>query len=69
MEDYDYVNLESKDSVERKHAEIREALPADLRKSFDVLVHEAEKIAISNDKRLDDSLDSSDLQVDTQYSP
>uniref|UniRef100_A0A1B6IBK6 Breast cancer anti-estrogen resistance protein 1 n=1 Tax=Homalodisca liturata TaxID=320908 RepID=A0A1B6IBK6_9HEMI len=68
MEDYDYVNLESKESVARQHAEIREALPAELRKSYDALVHEAEKMAITNDKKLDEGMDPSDIQVLSFYS-
>lgn len=63
MEDYDYVNLESKESVAQQHAEIREALPTELRKSYDALVHAAENMAITNDKKLDSGLDPTDLQV------
>lgn len=63
MEDYDYVNLESKESVAQQHAEIREALPSELRKSYDALVHAAENMAITNDKKLDSGLDPTDLQV------
>ncbi|XP_054286391.1 breast cancer anti-estrogen resistance protein 1 isoform X2 [Macrosteles quadrilineatus] len=67
MEDYDYVNLESKDAVARQNAEIREALPVELRKSYDAIVQEAEKMAIS-DKKLDDGIDPSDMQVLAFYS-
>lgn len=64
MEDYDYVNLESRESVARQHAEIREALPAELRKSYDVLVREAESAAVTNnDKKPEDTLDPNDMQV------
>ncbi|XP_046395950.1 breast cancer anti-estrogen resistance protein 1 isoform X2 [Ischnura elegans] len=46
LEDYDYVNLESKESVAKQNAEIREALPDALRKSYDLLVREAEEAAV-----------------------
>ncbi|XP_071451243.1 breast cancer anti-estrogen resistance protein 1 [Hetaerina americana] len=46
LEDYDYVNLESKESVARQNAEIRESLPDALRKSYDLLVREAEEAAV-----------------------
>lgn len=57
------MNLESKESVAQQHAEIREALPTELRKSYDALVHAAENMAITNDKKLDSGLDPTDLQV------
>lgn len=60
LDDYDYVNLESKDSVARQHAEISESLPPELRKSYDALVREAEAVAISNS---DPKADDSDRQV------
>lgn len=63
MEDYDYVNLESKEAVNKQNAEIREALPTQLRKSYDTLIQEAERLAVSNDKKLDPSVDPSDMQV------
>lgn len=40
MEDYDYVNLESKEVVAKQHDEIIHALPTELRKSYDQLVKE-----------------------------
>lgn len=46
LEDYDYVNLESRESVARQDAEILDALPAELRKSYDALVKEAESAAV-----------------------
>lgn len=68
MEDYDYVNLESRESVARQHQEIREALPAELRKSYDALVQEAESAAVANnDKKLEDTLDHNDRQVLSFY--
>lgn len=68
MEDYDYVNLESRESVARQHQEIREALPAELRKSYDALVQEAESAAVANnDKKPEDTLDHNDRQVLSFY--
>ncbi|XP_049861050.1 breast cancer anti-estrogen resistance protein 1 isoform X2 [Schistocerca gregaria] len=46
LEDYDYVNLESRESVARQDAEILDSLPAELRKSYDALVKEAESAAV-----------------------
>uniref|UniRef100_A0A1B6D307 Breast cancer anti-estrogen resistance protein 1 n=1 Tax=Clastoptera arizonana TaxID=38151 RepID=A0A1B6D307_9HEMI len=64
MEDYDYVNLESKESVAKENAEIREALPVELRKSYDALLKEAESAALgNNDKKPEDLLNNNDIQV------
>ncbi|XP_037869765.2 breast cancer anti-estrogen resistance protein 1 isoform X1 [Bombyx mori] len=41
-EEYDYVRLESRTAVGRKHAEIRAALPDKLQASFDALVRDAD---------------------------
>ncbi|CAG9793949.1 unnamed protein product [Diatraea saccharalis] len=41
-EEYDYVRLESRSAVGRRHAEIRAALPDKLRASFDALVRDAD---------------------------
>lgn len=41
-EEYDYVRLESRTVVDRRHAEIRAALPDKLRASFDALVRDAD---------------------------
>ncbi|XP_022186741.1 breast cancer anti-estrogen resistance protein 1 [Nilaparvata lugens] len=60
LDDYDYVNLESKDSVAKQHAEISESLPPELSKSYDALVREAEAVAISNSHP---KADDSDRQV------
>lgn len=60
LEDYDYVNLESKEAVAKKHAEIRDALPKELKKGYDNLLKNAENAAIVNDKT---TLDPEDKQV------
>lgn len=69
LEDYDYVNLESRESVAQQHAEIRDALPAELRKSYDVLVKEAESAAVISEPKAasGDELDPNDRQVLTFY--
>ncbi|XP_021937825.1 breast cancer anti-estrogen resistance protein 1 isoform X1 [Zootermopsis nevadensis] len=70
LEDYDYVNLESRESVAQQHAEIRDALPAELRKSYDVLVKEAESAAVISEPKAasgDGELDPNDRQVLTFY--
>ena len=41
-DDYDYVSLESKESSAKKNAEIRDALPKDLKKNFENVVRNAE---------------------------
>ncbi|KAK7873297.1 hypothetical protein R5R35_011359 [Gryllus longicercus] len=65
LEDYDYVNLESRETVAKQHAEILDALPAELRKSYDALVKEAESAAVMNEPKSSDGgeLDPNDRQV------
>lgn len=60
IEDYDYVNLESKEAVAKKHAEIRDALPTELKKGYDNLIKNAESAAI-NEKA--NELNADDKQV------
>lgn len=50
IEDYDYVNLESKESVEKENEEIKAALPKELRKSFENILKESQ-IPVDNDPR------------------
>ncbi|XP_076370867.1 LOW QUALITY PROTEIN: breast cancer anti-estrogen resistance protein 1-like [Tachypleus tridentatus] len=42
MNDYDYVSLESKETVKKENDEIKAALPSELRKSFENLVKQSE---------------------------
>lgn len=42
MEEYDYVKLESRTSVDKKRSEIRDELPVDLKKSFDKVIRDAD---------------------------
>lgn len=61
MEDYDYVNLESKEAVAKKHAEIRDALPNELKKGYDNLVKNVDYAALGSEKA--DILGPDDKQV------
>lgn len=47
LEDYDYVSLESKEQSAKMNAELRDALPQDLRTNFDSVMQSAESAAIS----------------------
>lgn len=46
LEDYDYVSLESKEQSAKMNAELRDALPQDLRTNFDSAMQSAESSAI-----------------------
>lgn len=66
--DYDYVNLESKASVERENEEIKAALPAELGHSFDKLLQQSQLIVegmVQDPPRLSSlsGLDQNDLQI------
>ncbi|XP_063920655.1 breast cancer anti-estrogen resistance protein 1 isoform X2 [Zophobas morio] len=61
LEDYDYVSLDSKEAISKKHAEIREALPKELKKSYDNLVKHADDVAFDAEHK--NSLDSDDKQL------
>lgn len=63
IEDYDYVNLESKEAVAKKHAEIRDALPTELKKGYDNCIKNAESAAINDSKTVDNAMDADDKQV------
>lgn len=61
IEDYDYVSLESNEAVAKKHAEIRDALPTELKKGYDNLIKNAETAAIN--EKASNELNSDDKQV------
>lgn len=63
-EDTDYVCLESEEQFAKKNAEIRNALPKDLKKNFDNVVRSAE-MASMND--LNEPLDPNDKSVLVYY--
>lgn len=67
IEDYDYVNLESREAVAKKHAEIRDALPTELKKGYDNCIKNAESAAINDSKNAENTLDADDKQVLTFY--
>lgn len=52
LEDYDYINLDSKEAVSKNHAEIRDALPKELKKGYDNLIKHADDIAFDDTKTL-----------------
>lgn len=52
LDDYDYVNLEARESLEREHEEIKKELPAQLRKSFDNLVKQSQVIVDSDHEKV-----------------
>ncbi|XP_071553026.1 breast cancer anti-estrogen resistance protein 1-like isoform X2 [Panulirus ornatus] len=51
LEDYDYVNLETRESMEREHEDIKKELPAQLRKSYDNLVKQSQLIVDSDHEK------------------
>lgn len=65
LEDYDYVSLESKEQSAKINAELRDALPHDLRTNFDSAMHSAEMAAISNTDKTE--LNSNDKSLLTYY--
>ncbi len=60
-EDYDYVSLESKEASAKKNAEIRDALPKDLKKNFENVVRNAESAACTEATEVLDPNDKSVL--------
>ena len=64
LEDYDYVNLESKDMVAKKHAEIRDSLPQQLRKGYDALIKNVHDTTLNNEKSV---LDHDEKQILTFF--
>uniref|UniRef100_A0A182JZI6 Uncharacterized protein n=1 Tax=Anopheles christyi TaxID=43041 RepID=A0A182JZI6_9DIPT len=67
-EDYDYVSLESKEASARTNAEIRDALPNDLKKNFENVVRNAaDAAAASVTERPEAALDPNDKSVLVYY--
>lgn len=64
LEDYDYVSLESKEQSAKTNAELRDALPQDLRTKFDSAMQSAETAAISAEKT---ELNPNDKSLLTYY--
>lgn len=65
LEDYDYVSLESKEQSAKTNAELRDALPHDLRTNFDSAMQSAESAAISNNDKTE--LNPNDKSLLTYY--
>uniref|UniRef100_A0A182MVL6 CAS family C-terminal domain-containing protein n=1 Tax=Anopheles culicifacies TaxID=139723 RepID=A0A182MVL6_9DIPT len=67
-EDYDYVSLESKEASARTNAEIRDALPNDLKKNFENVVRNAADAAAATvSERPVAALDPNDKSVLVYY--
>lgn len=65
-EEYDYVSLDSKESISKNHAEILKDLPKDLKKGYDNCLKHADDIAFDGDHK-SAGLDSDDKQLLTFY--
>lgn len=65
LEDYDYVSLESKEQSAKMNAELRDALPHDLRTNFDSVMQSAETAAISSTDKTE--LNPNDKSLLTYY--
>ena len=52
LEDYDYVKLESRESVDREHKQMKESLPVNLRKSYDNLVKQSHSLVDNDHQRI-----------------
>lgn len=66
-EDYDYVNLDSRDAVVKQREELRETLPQELRKNYDLVVAEADQAAIQLSNVILSPMDPNDKQVLSFY--
>ncbi|XP_053673358.1 breast cancer anti-estrogen resistance protein 1 [Anopheles nili] len=66
-EDYDYVSLESKEASARTNAEIRDALPNDLKKNFENVVRNAADAAAATVAEKPEALDPNDKSVLVYY--
>lgn len=65
-EDYDYVSLESKEASAKSNAEIRDALPQDLKKNFENVVRNADAAAAAGSDKTE-ALDPNDKSVLVYY--
>lgn len=52
QDDYDYVNLDTKEAVSKQHADFSAQLPVELRKKYDHLVESADISSFEEDKQL-----------------
>lgn len=63
MDDYDYVNLDSREVVAKQREELRASLPHELRSSYDLLVNEADNAAIQMPPTTPTPMDPNDKQL------
>ncbi|TGZ53039.1 Uncharacterized protein DBV15_00528, partial [Temnothorax longispinosus] len=62
-EDYDYVNLDSREVVAKQREELRSTLPQELRSNYDLLVSEADNAAIQMPPTTPTPMDPNDKQL------
>jgi len=62
-EDYDYVNLDSREVVAKQREELRALLPQELRSNYDLLVSEADNAAIQMPPTTPTPMDPNDKQL------
>ncbi|XP_012286263.1 breast cancer anti-estrogen resistance protein 1 isoform X2 [Orussus abietinus] len=62
-EDYDYVNLDSREVVAKQREELRATLPQELRSSYDLLVSEADSATIQMPPTTPTPMDPNDKQL------
>lgn len=62
-EDYDYVNLESREVVAKQREELRATLPQELRSSYDLLVTENDNAAVQAPPASPAPMDPNDKQL------
>lgn len=62
-EDYDYVNLDSREVVAKQREELRASLPQELRSNYDLLVSEADNAAIQMPPTTPTPMDPNDKQL------
>ncbi|XP_072753249.1 enhancer of filamentation 1 isoform X3 [Anoplolepis gracilipes] len=62
-EDYDYVNLDSREVVAKQREELRALLPQELRNNYDLLVSEADNAAIQMPPTTPTPMDPNDKQL------
>ena len=62
-DDYDYVNLDSREVVAKQREELRAALPQELRSNYDLLVNEADNAAIQMPPSTPTPMDPNDKQL------
>ncbi|XP_043289917.1 enhancer of filamentation 1 isoform X2 [Venturia canescens] len=63
MDDYDYVNLDSREVVAKQREELRASLPQELRSSYDLLVNEADNATIQMPPSTPTPMDPNDKQL------